>query len=371
MVLGVFLDLKKAFDTVNHAILLKKLYKYGIRGAAQEWLKNYLSNRYQFVSFDNVESQRKLIKCGVPQGSILGPLLFLLYINDLPSCSDKVLPIIFADDTNVFLKGRGADAIIEIMNTELNNIYKWINANKLSLNISKTQYMVFHTQRNKQVISKELCVNTSAIEYVKHSKFLGVYLDSCLTWDKHISSIRAKTARGMAVISKARPHFNVPTLITLYYSFIYPHLHYCIEVWGKAADTHMSTLYKLQKRVIKKIKSAPFRAESDPIFKELGILKLNDIVQYKVITFMFKFIKGMLPTVFNTMFVRNSTVVQRLTRQQYKLKIPRCHTSALQKTMRYIGVQEWNSICDSIDHACSVHTFKKRAKVYILSKDMH
>lgn len=336
---------------------------------AQEWLKSYLSDRCQFVSFNNAESEKKLIKCGVPQGSILGPLLFLLYINDLPSCCDKLLPVIFADDTNVFLKGRSTDALIEIMNKELDNILKWLNANKLSLNISKTQYMVFHTQRNKPVISKTLKIKNSAIEYVKYSKFLGVYLDSCLTWEKQISSIRSKIAKGMAIISKAKPFFNVSTLTTLYYSFIYPHLHYCIEVWGKASNIHLSKLFKLQKRVVKQIKSVPFRTESDPIFSKLKILKLNDIHRYKVITFMFRFIKGMLPNVFNNMFVRNSAVVQRLTRQQHKLNIPRCHTSALQKTMRYIGIQEWNNICDVIDHSCSLHMFKNRVKAHILSKE--
>ena len=267
MVLGVFLDFKKAFDTVNHNILLKKLYKYGIRGIAHNWIKDYLSNRYQYVVFEEFESQKKLIKCGVPQGSILGPLLFLLYINDLPAVSDIVLPIIFADDTNVFLKGRCIENMIGVMNTELEKIYKWLNANKLSLNINKTQYMIFHSRRTQPIRNSNLTINGIRIEYVEYTKFLGVHIDSCMTWEKHIHHTKSKIARGIAIISKARQVFNVATLITLYYSFIYPYLTYCIEVWGKAPDIHLQKLFQLQKRGIKIIKSAPFRAESVPIFK--------------------------------------------------------------------------------------------------------
>lgn len=253
------------------------------------------------------------------------------------------------------------------MNSELEKISNWLQANKLTLNVSKTHYMTFHTRKNKPAISQNLYINGAIIQSVEHSKFLGVYIDSCLSWDRHIGHVKTKIARGIGIINKAKQVFNIPTLTTLYYSFIYPYLSYCIEVWGKAAAIHLNSLFKLQKRVVKNIRSVPIRTESDPIFRQLGILRLSDIYRYQVITFMFKFIKGMLPDMFDDMFTRNSSVIRRVTRQQHKLAIPRCRTTAFQKTLRFTGVQEWNEICDTVDHFCSVHTLKKRVKTYIIS----
>ena len=143
MVIGVFLDFSKAFDTVDHDILLFKLSHYGIRDNALLWFKSYLSNRNQFVTYDGVRSSLKTIKCGVPQGSILGPLLFLIYINDLCNVCGNSLPILFADDSNIFTVGKTLDDIEKLINKELADISRWLNANRLSLNIKKTQYMVF------------------------------------------------------------------------------------------------------------------------------------------------------------------------------------------------------------------------------------
>ena len=140
IVLGVSLDFSKAFDTVDHQILLNNMYKYGIRGNAFKWMERYLSNRRQFVLFKDVQSEYATVTCGVTQGSInsiMGPLLFVLYVNDIANVSTSLLPILFADDTNVFLTGNNIDQMIEIMNGELNNVFIWLNSNKLSLNVKK------------------------------------------------------------------------------------------------------------------------------------------------------------------------------------------------------------------------------------------
>ena len=140
---GIFVDFQKAFDTVDHRILLDKLYCYGIRGTAHEWFVSYLSSRQQSVMYNGHASELKVVRCGVPQGSILGPLLFLLYINDLTNVSIFFMPILFADDTNLFCTGTDLKDMIRQINEEMVNIYAWVNANKLSLNIDKTNFMLF------------------------------------------------------------------------------------------------------------------------------------------------------------------------------------------------------------------------------------
>ena len=150
---GVFLDFAKAFDTVNHAILLNKLEKYGVRGIPLSWFTSYLTNRQQYVSIDSVESSKQTIKCGIPQGSSLGPLLFLLYINDIPNCSDKLSFRIFADDTNIFVSSSNAVELQNLINHELSKVKEWCDLNKLSINLKKTNYMIIKSPKKKTNIT--------------------------------------------------------------------------------------------------------------------------------------------------------------------------------------------------------------------------
>ena len=171
--LGVFLDFSKAFNTVDHQILLNKMYKYGIRGIAFKWMESFLSNRLQFVLFKDVQSEYATVTCGVPQGSIMDPLLFVLYVNDIANVSTSLLPILFADDTYVFLTGNNIDQMIEIMNGELNNVFIWLNSNNLSLNVKKPQFMVF-SLRKHIITNTDMCINYQIIDRVEHTMFLGV-----------------------------------------------------------------------------------------------------------------------------------------------------------------------------------------------------
>ena len=188
---GIFLDFQKAFDTVDHGILLDKLYCYGIRGIAHDWFVSYLSNRQQSVIYNGYESELQVMRCGVPQGSILGPMLFLLYINDLTNVSSFFMPILFADDTNLFCTGIDVKSMIRQVNEELAKIYAWVNANKLSLNIDKTNFMLF-MPKYSSYCADHIVINQTRIQEVKETKFLGVIIDNKLKWSAHIKYISKK-----------------------------------------------------------------------------------------------------------------------------------------------------------------------------------
>ena len=179
IVIGIFLDLKKAFNTVDHNILIKKLYYYGISGNILKWFESYLTDRKQYVYFKGKKSDIKKISYGVPQGSILGPLLFILYINDFASVSVKLFYVLFADNTNIFLNGKDINKLVEIIQSELFKLCNWLQMNKLTLNLPKTHFMVFHRAKRK-LNNISISLNSVPIEQVNHTKFLGVVIDNKL-----------------------------------------------------------------------------------------------------------------------------------------------------------------------------------------------
>ena len=294
VVIGCFLDLKKAFETVNHSILISKLYKYGIRGNSLQWFKSYLANRQQFVQIHTSKSNTETVTCGVPQSSILGPLLFILYINDLSNVSDVLFPILFADDTSVYIEAENESLVISILNEELEKINTWLKAIKLTLNLDKSHYRVFH--RGKRKIDFDTpSLNHISLKRVKFTKFLGVIIDDQLKWSNHILYIKNKIAKGFGIILRARKFFNRKTLQNLYHSFIFPYLIYCVEIWGSASDAHLLPLILLQKKIVRVISFSPYLAHTKEIFLKLNILLFKDLVVHRIGIQMFKNNVGFLP----------------------------------------------------------------------------
>ena len=363
--IGIFLDLSKAFDTVNHSILIHKLTHYGIRGPAREWLISYLSNRFQYTEIDNVKSDLKPICCGVPQGSILGPLLFLIYINDVTECSLLLKFLLFADDTNAFISGSNIKILQSTLNSELLKLSSWFRANRLSLNVAKSCFVVFG---NKYFPSNfDIAIDGTRLPRANTTKFLGVHIDEKLTWKNHIDTISIKVSKAIGAINRIKNIVPYNILLSLYYTTIYTHLCYCIIIWGNACRTTLSKIVILQKRIVRIITHSSYLAHTSPIFRQLHLLKVDDIYKFHVLQFMYKCKMRYLPlSCLNLIRVRN--VHSHNTRHISYFELISAKSTLRQKCISFFGPRLWDSLPGSLQSQTLLSNFKKSLTLLLISK---
>ena len=250
---GVFVDPKKAFHTADHNNLLEKLDYYGIRGVAKDWFHSYLDNRKQYVTLNGSNSSIKTILTGVPQGSVLGPLLFLIYINDLCKCVKYSETYHFADDTNMLLSHSSLETLAKRMNSDLKNLSQWLKANKLSLNVTKTELIIFHSSSKKTDPSLKIILDGKRLIQTDTVKYLGVLLDDHLLWSKQINHVATKLNQAIGILSKLRNRASLKILKMTYHSLFCSHLLYGSQLWGQSNVTSQNKIQKLQNRALRKI----------------------------------------------------------------------------------------------------------------------
>ena len=369
-VVGLYLDIKKAFDAVPHSILLEKLYALGIRGNIYNWFKSYLENRKQYVIYNNCKSDMGTITHGVPQGSILGPLLFIIFMNDFSKSSELLFAILYADDTNIFLEGNSYNKTILELNTELLKIESWLVANRLTLNVSKTHYMIFHRSRIKTV-DHDLILNGNVVKRVTSTKFLGIIVDDQLKWKQHINYIKNKISKSIGIIYKARNYVNRHTLRNLYYTFVYPYLIYCVEVWGNTCDSYLEPLILKQKQCIRTITFSQFKAHTEPLFQELNILSFHKLVIHRISLLMYKNYADILPTSIASLFIRNDVYHDHYTRVSSLLHVPVGHTGLIYKTFRFSAIKIWNYVEANVSINSSYTSFKNAIKCHLLGNNVN
>jgi hypothetical protein len=305
---AVFIDLEKAFDTVNHSILLKKLDHYGINSTANRWLGSYLNNRMQNVSLNGASSENQPITCGVPQGSILGPLLFLIYIDDLRFSLNNCSVFHFAHDTNLLFSLKNPKLWSKVINQELKNLFEWLCSNRLSLNASKTEFSIFRPPQVNLNERVTLRLNGVTIFESPKIKYLGIILDGRLTWKHHVNEICKKLGRSLGMIYKTRKLCNENILRSLYFSLFNSHASYGLAVWGQCLSKNFVKIERLQKRIIRAIIFADFNAPSKPLMKDLQILSIKDLYSTKIASLMWDFDHGLLPHSLNSLFARRSSL---------------------------------------------------------------
>ena len=284
---GIFIDLQKAFDTVDREILLYKLNRYGIRGIANNWFNSYFTGRYQTTLIGTKFSKKERVICGVPQRSVLGPLLFLLYINDIQTSSAKFDFFLFADNTNLLFAEKSLKSLETVVSKELECVCDWLLANKLTLNIKKSNYVIFHPHQKKTGIDINLKVFGNEHKMLKNLesknfvKYLGVLIDNNLSWKHHINYIALKISKTIGIISWLRHFIPTSILLDIYRSLIHPYIYYGLLVWGQTTKTNLKKrILILQKRALRLIFFINKREHAIPLFVCANILPVG-MLYYK------------------------------------------------------------------------------------------
>ena len=353
---NVLIDLKKAFDTVNHSLLLDKLYKCGIRGISHLWFKNYLSNRMQYVGVGYSNSSLRPINIGVPQGSVLGPILFLVFINDLPDCSN-LRTTLFADDTTLSISSHNYDDLVTDLNFELLKIHDWVVSNRLTINVDKTELMLI-SNKNVNSCNEQIFLNGRSLNFTDNAMFLGMKLDNKLKFSDHIHYINDKISKNIGIFSKIRDNLPMKTRKDYYNCLVFPYISQNIIIWGGAYSTHLIPLITAQKRMIRLMVGADYLANTNIIFFQLKLLKLEDIYKYFLCIHIFKErSKGKYCTQ-HVLSTRNRDLAQPVFQ-----RLTMC-----QQSVSFKGPTIWNTLPIDIRSIERLTIFKKHLKEYLLNQ---
>jgi len=366
--IGLFLDLSKAFDSINHDILLKKLHCIGIRGVQHDWFKSYLFDRNQYVSIGTNHSPNVSIKYGVPQGSVLGPLLFNIFINDLSYVSKSIKTILFADDTTFLCSGPKINDVAKTLNSELSKILKWFNDNHLSINYTKTNYMVFGPKIVTNRLNSSIFINNIAIERVSINKFLGFMLSDNLSWLDHILYISTKISKISGMLFKIRFKLTVDIMKKIYYSLIYPYLTYGVILWGKSSISHLKHLNLAYNYFVRCLYSLKKYDHISNYYAVAKLLNLNQIYELYSLKFMYKVNKNLLPSNFSIYFQNSKMNYKNLRHWKDYIK-PFPRLLALRTSIFSMGVSLWNDLPSKYKLINNINLFVKYIKFFLLSNN--
>ena len=368
----VFIDLTKAFDTIDHEIILRKMSYLGVDQAAIKWFSSYLSGRTQRCNVSGKLSSARTLSCGVPQGSILGPLLFLIYINDLLNSRGGAVPRMFADDTNLTLSAKTLTELKLALTPELNNLSCWLKANKLSLNVAKTELMIIGSRQrlSAQYDDVEIRIDDQIIKRVDHTKSLGLTIDAQLSWGKHVEEICKKVSSAIGALKRVRPFISKETTIQIYNALIMPHFDYCSPAWDCLSGYLGDKLQILQNRAARIITKSPFDASSNHLLSTLSWERLSLRRKKQKALMMYKTMNDLAPEYLHSLFSQRHSAYN-LRNSEGRLTLSKPSTNYLKRSFSYSGAMLWNNLPKNFKNVASVEHFNRNIKKVADISDSH